>query len=168
MADNKQNQPNSGGDKGRGQSGAGAGAAGGAAQGASQAAAGVADKARQGASQAADQARGVASQAADQARGLADQARSVAAQAGQHAETAMHSVASGMQALSGTVREHVPGGAGATAAAALEQGGRYLQDEGFQGMADDLSRVVRQNPLPAVLVSIGIGFVLAQILTPRS
>jgi hypothetical protein len=55
------------------------------------------------------------------------------------------------------------GEATTTVAKGLEQGGRYLQKEGVTGMADDLSDMIRRNPIPAVLVGIGIGFMLAQL-----
>jgi len=35
-------------------------------------------------------------------------------------------------------------------------------------MTEDLSKVIRQNPIPAVLISVGIGFCLAHLLSPRS
>jgi len=47
-------------------------------------------------------------------------------------------------------------------AGALETGGRYLKEEGLSGMADDMARAIRRNPIPAVLIGIGIGFLLAR------
>jgi hypothetical protein len=55
------------------------------------------------------------------------------------------------------------GDATSTVAKTLEQGGKYLQKEGLTGMADDLSEIIRKNPIPAVLVGIGVGFMLAQL-----
>jgi ElaB/YqjD/DUF883 family membrane-anchored ribosome-binding protein len=34
-------------------------------------------------------------------------------------------------------------------------------------MADDVTEMIRRNPIPAVLVGIGVGFLLAQLI-PRS
>jgi ElaB/YqjD/DUF883 family membrane-anchored ribosome-binding protein len=77
-----------------------------------------------------------------------------------------------MKSLAGTIRDQGPhegflGDATSTVAKTLEQGGRYLQKEGVSGMADDVTDMIRRNPIPAVLVGIGVGFLLAQLI-PRS
>jgi hypothetical protein len=73
-----------------------------------------------------------------------------------------------MESLAGMLREKLPdsgmiGAAKRPVAAALEQGSRYLRDEGLQGMTDDLSQVIRSHPLPAIFVAIGIGYFLARL-----
>jgi len=78
-----------------------------------------------------------------------------------------------MQSLAGTLRENLPregvlGTASSTVARGLETGGRYLERESFQGMADDLTSIIRRNPIPAILIGIGLGFVLARATTSRS
>jgi len=119
--------------------------------------------------------------------GVADKARELsgdAMRAGQHAaqqaahsvgnaaETATSRVGEGMQNLAQTVRQRGPdagvlGSAADTVADTLEQGGRYIQSEGLSGMTDDLTTQIKRNPIPALLVGIGFGFVLAR-LTSRS
>jgi len=117
------------------------------------------------------------------AAGVADKAREVsgeAVRAGQHAaqavggaaENATSRVGEGMQNLAQTVRQRVPdsgvlGSAADTVANTLEQGGRYIQSEGLSGMADDLTNLIKRNPIPSLLVGIGFGFLLAR-LTSRS
>jgi hypothetical protein len=54
------------------------------------------------------------------------------------------------------------GSATDTVAKGLEQGGQYLQQEGLSGMMDDVTELVKRNPIPALLVAIGIGFILAR------
>jgi hypothetical protein len=44
----------------------------------------------------------------------------------------------------------------------LESGGRYLQQEGLSGIMDDVTELVKRNPIPALLLGIGIGFILAR------
>jgi hypothetical protein len=73
-----------------------------------------------------------------------------------------------MKTLAGTIRQQGPregmlGDATSTVAKTLEQGGRYLEKEGLTGMADDLTEIIKKNPIPAVLVGVGIGFMLAQL-----
>jgi len=132
---------------------------------------GVADRAKDMATGVADKARDVASNVADRARDAAstaaDTAREWASTAGQRAEGALGAVAGGMSSLAGTVRENLPhegmiGGASEYVADALESGGRYLQQEGFRGMADDMTNLIRRNPIPALLVGIGIGYLIAR------
>jgi hypothetical protein len=124
------------------------------------AAAGVADKARDMAGNVADRTKEMASTAADTARDWASTA-------GKKAEGALGSVGSGMASLAGTVRENLPhdgviGDASEYVADALETGGKYLQQEGFSGMAEDLTAMIRRNPIPALLVGIGLGYLIAR------
>jgi hypothetical protein len=56
------------------------------------------------------------------------------------------------------------GTAASRVADTLETGGRYLQEHGLSGIGDDFSNLIRRNPIPAVLVGIGVGFLLARSL----
>lgn len=94
-------------------------------------------------------------------------ASSAATAVGEKAQQGVAAVGSGMQSLAGTIREHVPesgvlGSASSRVARGLESGGRYLEEEGLSGMAEDFTALVRKNPIPAVLISLGIGFLLAR------
>jgi hypothetical protein len=113
-----------------------------------------------------------AHQAKETASSLADKAKDFASQAGQRADDAAASVGGGMKSLAGQVRERGPhegllGSAASGAANALERGGRYLQEEGVTGMAEDLTNLIRRNPIPAMLVGIGIGFLFARLTSRR-
>jgi len=119
------------------------------------------------ADRAKDTAAGVVDRAKDVASNVADKARDVASNVGQRAEDGLGAVGSGMSNLAGTVREYTPESGvlhnvGARVAEGLESGGRYLRDEGFRGMADDLTDLIRNNPIPALLIGIGVGFLLAR------
>jgi hypothetical protein len=108
--------------------------------------------------------------ARETASDVAHGASEAASAAGRKAEEAASRVAGGMQSLAGTIRERGPregmlGEATSRVAHSLETGGRYLQEEGLSGMMDDLSGVIRRNPIPAVLIGIGIGFLLARTTT---
>jgi hypothetical protein len=107
------------------------------------------------------------------AKDAADDAYRKAAEAvttvGERAESAASAAGSKMSALAGTIRETMPregvvGSTSESVAGALESGGRYLQEQGFSGMLDDMSGIIRRNPLPAILVGISIGFLLARTL----
>jgi vacuolar-type H+-ATPase subunit H len=146
------------------------------------------DKAKEGASNAADAARDNLGQAADKARDAAShagQALSSAASAagqavqqaasstahnvGQKAEQATAAVGSGMRSLADTVRHQGPdsgmlGSAKQTVAETLDETGKYIEEKNLKGMVDDVSGLIKRNPLPAVLIGLGIGFLLGRAL----
>jgi hypothetical protein len=116
------------------------------------------------ASNAKDMASNVASNVAST---VAQKAGDAASYAGRKAEDAASGLGSGMKSLAGTIREHTPdkgmlGSATSAVADTLESGGRYLQEHGLSGIGDDMTNLIRRNPIPAVLVGIGIGFLLAR------
>jgi hypothetical protein len=115
-----------------------------------------------------DQASNVLDKAKQAASTVADKARDVASNVGQKAESATESVGSGMQSLAGTIRDKGPqggvlGGAASGVASALDTTGRYLEEQGLSGMAEDLTNLIRRNPIPAMLVGVGFGFLLARM-----
>jgi hypothetical protein len=54
--------------------------------------------------------------------------------------------------------------AASSVAGALETGGRYLQEHDLSDVSNDLVNLIRHNPIPAVLISMGIGYLLARAL----
>jgi hypothetical protein len=120
-----------------------------------------------------DLAADAAAKARDVAGSLADAGRSAARSAGQAADSATARAGEKIESLAGTVREYGPhagvmGSATETVAQGLERGGRYLEDQGLSGLADDLTEMVKRNPIPALLFGIGLGFVLARLTSSRS
>jgi len=98
---------------------------------------------------------------------LSHKAKDAAVAVGEKADAAASAVGEGMASLAHSLREKAPhtgmlGTASSRVASGLESGGRYLQQEGFQGMMNDLTHLIRSNPIPALLVGIGVGFLLAQ------
>jgi hypothetical protein len=91
---------------------------------------------------------------------------------GQKAEDATHRMGAGIKSLSGTLREHAPhsgmaGSASSAVADSLEKTGRYLEERGLGGVCNDLGNVIRRNPIPALLIGIGAGFLLARATSRR-
>jgi hypothetical protein len=114
----------------------------------------------------------MADKAKDIAANVADRAKDLACAIAQKAEDATHAVGSGAQSLGSTVREKLPhggaiGAAASTLAGGLESGGHYLKEEGLKGIAADLTNMIRRNPVPAMLVGIAAGFIIARA-TARS
>jgi len=125
------------------------------------------------ASSAMDTAKNVASSAAETAKNVADKARDVASAAGKQADAVTGSVGQSVESLGGTVRQYGPhggvmGGAASSVASGLESTGRYLQQEGLSGMAGDLGELIKRNPVPAVLIGVAVGFLLARVTSSRS
>jgi ABC-type transporter Mla subunit MlaD len=125
----------------------------------------VKDKAKDAANTAIDKASDFAQRAGEKAGDLAHQA-------GERADTAASSVGTGMKNLAGTVREHTPqggmlGAASERVAEGLEAGGKYLEDKGLSGVGEDFAGLIRRNPIPAVLIGIGLGFLIASATSRR-
>jgi len=109
----------------------------------------------------------MAEKARDLASTAGEKVRDVASNVGQKAEDATSAVASSMKSLAGTIRESVAhggmlGAASSTVASTLESSGRYLQEEGLRGIGEDLTQLIRRNPIPALLLGVGLGYLLAQ------
>jgi len=146
------------------------------------------EKAREGAGHAADAARDSMGQAADRARDAASHAgaalssaasaagqtvqqaaSSAAHTVGQKAEQATSAVGSGMHSLADTVRDRGPesgmlGTASDYVADTLDRTGQYIQDRNLSGMMDDVSSMIKRNPIPALLIGLGVGFLLGRAL----
>jgi hypothetical protein len=125
-------------------------------------AAGVTDKVKEVASNVG-QAAGNAASAVGQTAG------NVATTIGHRAEDATAAAGRGMQNLGSTVRDKAPesgflGTAADKVAGGLESAGKYLEDKNLSGMAEDLTGMIRRNPIPALLIGIGLGFLLARTM----
>jgi ElaB/YqjD/DUF883 family membrane-anchored ribosome-binding protein len=128
----------------------------------------------QGSSNITEQAKGVAENVKDKAKQAGEFIRDKAGQAGEFArdkaDQAAGTAGKGMENLAGTIRDKGPregvlGKATSTVADTLDRTGQYLENQGFSGMADDLTKLVRDHPLPAILLGIGLGFMLARLTT---
>jgi ElaB/YqjD/DUF883 family membrane-anchored ribosome-binding protein len=124
-----------------------------------------------------DQAKETASNVGDKAKqvagNVADKAKQVASDVGNRAESAVTGAGKGIENLAQTIRDKGPhegvlGSATSTVANTLESGGRYLEEQGLSGMAEDVTDLIRRNPIPAVLVGVGLGFMLARLTNPRN
>jgi len=110
----------------------------------------------------------------------ADKAKEAAASVGEMASKAVAAVgkkADDMTATAGcdikhwgdalsekTPHEGLIGHASQAVADTLKGGGRYLEEAKFSGMADDVTMVIKRNPVPAVLVGFSLGFILGRAL----
>jgi gas vesicle protein len=135
----------------------------------------MAEKAKETGSSMADKAKDIASTVADKAKDVAgavrDRAASAAEAVGEKADAGAGYVGGGMEHLGRKLHENAPSGflgdAAHRVASGLESSGRYLREEGLTGIAEDLGDLIKRNPIPAMLVGIGLGFLLARA-TSRS
>jgi len=120
------------------------------------------------ADKAKDAAGNVLNKAKQAASTVAEKAKDVAGAVGDKADTAVSSVGSGMQSLAGTIRDKGPSGgmlgsAASGVASALDSSGRYLEEQGLSGIADDMTNLIRRHPIPAILIGVGLGYLLARM-----
>lgn len=129
------------------------------------------NKAEEAVEKATDKAKeagtGLANRAKEAASNVAKTTEEFASGVGRKAEEATSALGSGMKSLASTVREKGPHGgmlgpASEKVAEGLESGGRYLEESGIGGIAKDVASVVRNNPIPALLLGIGLGYLLAR------
>jgi ElaB/YqjD/DUF883 family membrane-anchored ribosome-binding protein len=123
------------------------------------------------------QAKESAGQAVDKAKEAASHAGTAlqeGAQAvGHTAEDATAAVGRGMERVAGTVRDQGPhggvlGSATHSVADAIEGTGKYLEEKNLSGMMEDVTGLIKRNPIPAVLIGLGVGFLIGRALTPSS
>jgi hypothetical protein len=109
-------------------------------------------------------------QGRDPAGAFADTARDLTKTAVDKVDDAAGMVGEGLTSLARNVRDRAPhegvlGSAAGAVASGIESTGRYLKDEGLSGMADDAVNLIRNHPIPALLVGVGLGFLLARALS---
>jgi len=131
------------------------------------------DKARDVASNVADKAKDVASQAVDKARDAASSVGSMvsdtAKNVGRKADDLTSQAGSGIKHFGDTIRENAPhegmlGDAAKTVANTTKQVGSYLEQEGLSGMFEDMTSLIKRNPIPAILVGVGLGVLIGRVM----
>jgi ElaB/YqjD/DUF883 family membrane-anchored ribosome-binding protein len=124
-----------------------------------------------------DKAKDVAGKAAEKGKEAASTIGEKARQAGEYArdkaDEGVATVGRGVENLGQTVRDKGPqsgvmGRATSAVADTLENTGEYLEEKGLSGMASDVTDLIRRNPIPAVLIGVGVGFLLARLTTRSS
>jgi len=109
----------------------------------------AADKAR-------DAARGATETARETATGVMDRARDAA---GNVAETARDWAHSAVDAVKDNDAVNK---ASDYVQDAWETSSKYLHEHNIKDMTDEIAAVIRRNPIPALLVGVGLGFILAR------
>jgi len=101
---------------------------------------------------------------------MTESAREAGRAIGERADQAAGTVGSTLQTAADKIRENAPdsgylGSAARTVSDTLASGGRYLEREQLSGMFDDMTNVIRNNPVPALLIAVGVGFLMARAMS---
>jgi ElaB/YqjD/DUF883 family membrane-anchored ribosome-binding protein len=104
---------------------------------------------------------------------VAQKASDVGSTIGHKAEDATSAVGSGMHTLADKVRDNAPqsgmlGTASRSVASALDTAGHYVEDKNLSGMMEDVTALVKRNPIPALLIGLGVGFLIGRALSSSS
>ena len=132
----------------------------------------IKDKAKEVASNVADTTSSLADKARDVGNMAADKARDVGNKAVEKTDDALGSVAGGLKHAATSLRDTVPDkgvvhNAAEPVANALESSGRYLEEKGLAGIGTDVTELIRRNPIPALLLAVGVGYLLASATRSR-
>lgn len=116
------------------------------------------------ASQAVHVARDLASEAGCAVGTAASQA---ACEVGRQADDLTASAGAGIKGLGDKLSHNGPqsgmfGQASQAVAKSVHDGGQYIEDAKFTGMVEDVAHLIRRNPIPAVFLAIGLGWVVAR------
>ena len=116
------------------------------------------DAAREAVETARDTATGVMDRARDVAGNVADKARDVA---GNVADTARDWASGAVNAVKDS---SVVNKAEECVSDAWEAGSRFVQEHHIKDLAEDVAGVIRRNPIPALLIGVGVGFLIGRSL----
>jgi len=131
------------------------------------------NKAKEVGTQAADKAKEYGTQIADKAKDAASSLGEMASQAagtvGKKADEMTASAGADMKKWGDTIGSKAPhegvlGQASQAMADTLREGGKYLEEAKLSGVADDFVNMIRRNPVPAILLGVGVGFILARAM----
>jgi ElaB/YqjD/DUF883 family membrane-anchored ribosome-binding protein len=106
----------------------------------------------------------------DKQGSVVESAKDLGKQIGNKADQATAAAGRGMQSAADTIRENTPdegilGGAAEAVSKTVERGGRYLEEKKISGMMEDVTETIRSHPVPALLIAVGVGFLLARALS---
>ncbi len=137
-------------------------------------AAAASDKAKEVGNYVSDKANEAGKYVAENAKNLASSAlhsaENAASYVGHRAEDARSSLGGSLKSAGESLRSAAPEqavmhDAACSVAETLENTGRYIQEQDFSAMTEDMTNVIRRNPIPAVLIAAGVGFLLAKACT---
>lgn len=128
------------------------------------------------ASNAATSVRDAAGVVGERVRGAASNvsksAEAAAGYLGERAEDATAAFGTGLKSAGDAIRQNAPqSGRLAQASDAIAQSfidsGNYVEEQGLEGMANDVATLIRRNPIPALLIGIGLAVWITRSMQSR-
>lgn len=123
--------------------------------------------------QATDKAKEAAASVGEMASHAGSAVGAMASQAacdvGRKADDLTVSAGIGIQGLGDRLSKSAPqtgvlGSASQAVARTVKDGGEYLEGAKLSGMTEDVAQLIRRNPIPSVLIGIGLGWFVARKL----
>lgn len=123
--------------------------------------------------QAAEKAKDAAACATEMASHAASAVGTMASNAacdvGKKADELTANAGAGIQGWGDTIAKNTPhsgmlGTASQAVARTVKEGGEYLQEAKLSGLTEDLTQLIKRNPVPAVCVALGLGWLMASRL----
>jgi len=116
--------------------------------------------------QVAETATSTAEKVSSVAEDMGNRAKDLASQAYRQAESAGNYMSERADDATMAVGERLKaaGDVSSNVGRRLKETGDYVEQRGAQGLAADMSELVRKNPVPSVLIGIATGFLFATLL----
>jgi hypothetical protein len=133
----------------------------------------VAETAKQLSDQARETASNVAERSKDAINALSHSASNAAAYLEDQGENAADTVSGGLKATARTIRQNAPQDgplkdAALGTAQQFSNAAQYLDEQGLEGLASDISCLIKKSPVAALAAGIGLGFLLGLTLRSRA
>jgi ElaB/YqjD/DUF883 family membrane-anchored ribosome-binding protein len=112
-------------------------------------------------------------QAVDKAKeamhSVGDMATETATAVGKKADDMTAAAGHGIASFGETIAEKAPhdgltGRASQAVATGIKESGKYIEDHKLSGMANDVEQVIKNHPIPTILVALGLGFCLGRAM----
>jgi ElaB/YqjD/DUF883 family membrane-anchored ribosome-binding protein len=109
----------------------------------------------------------------DLAHTAAEKAKEMGTAVRDRADSGASSVGSNLRTAAENLKQNMPqggmfGSAASQVTDTMDNAGRYLEEKGVSGAAEDLTGLIRRHPVPSVLIGIGLGILLGQFMTSSS
>lgn len=118
---------------------------------------------------AKDMGAGVMDKAKETLSSAGEMASNAASAVGQKADSLTSAAGHEIKGLGDTMAKKSPhegmaGAASQAVAEGIKEGGRYLEQAKLSGMAHDVEGIIKNHPIPALLLCFGLGFCLARAI----
>ena len=126
----------------------------------------TADKTKEAAGKAKEAVASVGELASDAACAVGAMASRAACDVGKKADDLTASAGAGIQEWGDRLSKNAPhagvlGSASQAFARTVKDGGEYLEGAKLSGLTEDIAQLIRRNPIPAVLIALGLGWCAA-------